>query len=203
MRKKSEERRQAMIDVAAQVFQEIGFEGASMAEIAARIGGSKATLYNYFSSKEEIFVEVMFKQVGCQFEGIFVALDNEDDVRTGLLRLAEHYLPLIMQPEIVAVKRLAIYYAARSDLGPMLYERGPQRGWKRVAEFLKAKMDEGALRDADPWLAAMQFRGLMEAEWSDVRLLEVVTSVAPAKLKASAECAVDAFLCLYRNKDAT
>ncbi len=47
MRKKSEERRQAMIDIAGEVFNEIGFEGASMAEISARIGGSKATLYNY------------------------------------------------------------------------------------------------------------------------------------------------------------
>ncbi|MBB5391952.1 MULTISPECIES: TetR/AcrR family transcriptional regulator [unclassified Herbaspirillum] len=198
MRKKSEERRQAMIDVAAQVFNEIGFEGASMAEISARIGGSKATLYNYFSSKEEIFVEVMLKQVGCQFEQAFSALNDEDDVRQGLLRLARHYLDIVLKPEVIAVKRLAMYYAGKSDLGPMLYERGPKRGWTRIAEFLKRKMDEGKLHQGDAWIAALQFRSLVESEWMDVRMLNVVTELPADQLQASAERAVEAFVYLYQ-----
>ncbi len=198
MRKKSEERRQQMIDIAAEVFNEIGFEGASMAEISARIGGSKATLYNYFSSKEEIFVEVMIKQVGCQFEELFMALRNEDEVRAGLLRLANHYLGVVFRPEIVAVKRLGMYYAGKSELGPLLYERGPKRGWTRLADFLKVKMDEGKLHAGDPWIAAMQFRALIEAEWMDVRMLNVVTEIPPDQLRTSAERAVEAFLYLYQ-----
>ncbi|MDT0354398.1 TetR/AcrR family transcriptional regulator [Herbaspirillum huttiense F1] len=198
MRKKSEERRQQMIDIAAEVFNEIGFEGASMAEISARIGGSKATLYNYFSSKEEIFVEVMIKQVGCQFEELFMALRNEDEVRAGLLRLANHYLGVVFRPEIVAVKRLGMYYAGKSELGPLLYERGPKRGWTRIADFLKVKMDEGKLHVGDPWIAAMQFRALIEAEWMDVRMLNVVTEIPPDQLRTSAERAVEAFLYLYQ-----
>lgn len=198
MRKKSEERRQAMIDIAGEVFNEIGFEGASMAEIAARIGGSKATLYNYFTSKEEIFVEVMLKQVGCQFEQAFTALHDEDDVRLALRRLARQYLDIALKPEVVAVKRLAMYYAGKSELGPMLYERGPKRGWMRISEFLKVKMDEGKLHPGDPWIAALQFRALVEAEWMDVRLLNVVTEFSPQQLEASSERAVDAFLYLYQ-----
>ena len=198
MRKKSEERRQQMIDIAAEVFNEIGFEGASMAEISARIGGSKATLYNYFSSKEEIFVEVMIKQVGCQFEELFMALRNEDEVRAGLLRLANHYLGVVFRPEIVAVKRLGMYYAGKSELGPLLYERGPKRGWTRIADLLKVKMDEGKLHVGDPWIAAMQFRALIEAEWMDVRMLNVVTEIPPDQLRTSAERAVEAFLYLYQ-----
>ena len=46
MRVKSEERRQAMVEVARQAFTELGFENTSMSEIANRLGGSKATLYN-------------------------------------------------------------------------------------------------------------------------------------------------------------
>ncbi|EOA02108.1 transcription regulator protein [Herbaspirillum frisingense GSF30] len=198
MRKKSEERRQAMIDIAAEVFNEIGFEAASMAEISARVGGSKATLYNYFNSKEEIFVEVMMKQVGCQFEELFMALRNEDDLKTGLLRLATHYLSVVFRPEVIAVKRLASYYAGKSDLGPMLYERGPRRGWTRIAEFLKVKMDEGKLHGGDPWIAAMQFRGLMEAEWMEMRVLNVVTDITPQQQRESAERAVQAFIYLYQ-----
>ncbi|MFL9925700.1 TetR/AcrR family transcriptional regulator [Herbaspirillum lusitanum] len=197
MRKKSEERRQAMIDIAAEVFNEIGFEGASMAVISARIGGSKATLYNYFSSKEEIFVEVMLKQVGCQFENVFTALQDEDDLRAALLQLAIHYLSVVLKPDVVAVKRLAMYYAGKSELGPLLYERGPKRGWTRISEFLKFKMEQGELQSSDSWIAALQFRSLVEAEWVDVRMLNVVTTVSPAKIKISAARAVDSFIRMH------
>ena len=50
MRVKTEEKRQAILEEAAKAFQELGFERTSMSEICARVGGSKATLYNYFAS---------------------------------------------------------------------------------------------------------------------------------------------------------
>jgi AcrR family transcriptional regulator len=48
MKTKTEGKRLAILKAAADVFREVGFERASMSEIRARIGGSKATLYNYF-----------------------------------------------------------------------------------------------------------------------------------------------------------
>ncbi|MFT3998253.1 MAG: helix-turn-helix domain-containing protein, partial [Asticcacaulis sp.] len=48
-------RREAILDVASRIFLEEGFDAASMSAIAARVGGSKGTLYNYFKNKEELF----------------------------------------------------------------------------------------------------------------------------------------------------
>ena len=48
-------RRELILDVAQDVFLEEGFAAASMSTIAARLGGSKGTLYNYFRSKDELF----------------------------------------------------------------------------------------------------------------------------------------------------
>ena len=59
MRVKTEERRQAILEKALDVFRELGFDRASMSEISKRIGGSKATLYSYFQSKEELFTAAM------------------------------------------------------------------------------------------------------------------------------------------------
>lgn len=56
MRVRTEAKRDAILEAAAEVFLEAGFEGASMSQIAARAGGSKRTLYGYFPSKEELFV---------------------------------------------------------------------------------------------------------------------------------------------------
>ena len=48
-------RRELILDVAQEVFLEEGFANASMSTIAARLGGSKGTLYNYFKSKDDLF----------------------------------------------------------------------------------------------------------------------------------------------------
>ena len=50
-----DQRREAILNVAREVFFEQGYSAASMSTIAARLGGSKGTLYNYFKSKEELF----------------------------------------------------------------------------------------------------------------------------------------------------
>ena len=201
MRKKSEERRQAIIDVAAELFNEIGFDRASMAEISARLGGSKATLYNYFSSKEEIFLAVMKQQAGMQFESLFAILaeDCKDAaaVHATLKLFANKYLHLVLSPEVIAVRRLLYYNAERSELGCLYYENGPRRGWLAIADFMKRAMEKGIFREADSWLAGIQFRVLIEAEWAEGRILNVITSLPPAKVKESVERALDAFYRIY------
>ncbi|WP_034296570.1 TetR/AcrR family transcriptional regulator [Herbaspirillum sp. RV1423] len=199
MRKKSEERRQAIIDVAAELFNEIGFDRASMAEISARLGGSKATLYNYFSSKEEIFLQVMKQQAGMQFESLFAILgeSGKGDTRTTLKLFANKYLHLVLSTEVIAIRRLLYYNAERSDLGCMYYENGPKRGWLAIADFMKRAMAKGDLREADPWLTGIQFRALVEAEWVEGRILGVITSVPPAKVRESVERSLDAFFRIY------
>ena len=59
VRVKTDDRRQAILEVAHEVFQEMGFERASMGIISRRLGGSKGTLYGYFKSKEELFETAM------------------------------------------------------------------------------------------------------------------------------------------------
>jgi AcrR family transcriptional regulator len=197
MRKKSEERRQAILDIAAQIFNEVGVEQTSMSEISTRLGGSKATLYNYFSSKEEIFVEVMLQHAGQQFELVFGSLVESDDLPATLQRFGMRYLQTVLQPEIIAARRLIVYHAERAKLGQTMYERGPKKGWTTVAGFFKTAMERKQLRQADGWLAALQLRGLLEAEWMEIRMLGVITSVTAAKLRDSVERAVDAFMRIY------
>lgn len=51
--------RQQILDAALASFSEFGFHGASVEEIAGRADTSRATLYQYFASKDEIFIELM------------------------------------------------------------------------------------------------------------------------------------------------
>lgn len=52
-------RRDEILNAAAHVFAEKGFERATTREIAAAADVAEGTLYNYFSSKEDILLEIM------------------------------------------------------------------------------------------------------------------------------------------------
>tara|TARA_B100000029_G_scaffold401636_1_gene400818 strand:- start:85 stop:663 length:579 start_codon:yes stop_codon:yes gene_type:complete len=60
-RKKRERvvRKEAIIAGALKVFNQSGIDKTTMDEIAKESGFGKATLYYYFSSKEEVFIEIM------------------------------------------------------------------------------------------------------------------------------------------------
>jgi len=57
--KERELRKKHILDSALSVFKNSGFEGSTMDEIAKDADFGKATLYYYFNSKEEIFVEIL------------------------------------------------------------------------------------------------------------------------------------------------
>ncbi len=57
MKVRTKARREANVKTAAQLFQEMGYERATMNELAKRVDGSNATLYGYFLTKEALFYE--------------------------------------------------------------------------------------------------------------------------------------------------
>src|SRR4029077_9817695 len=93
MRVKTDERRNAIIQAATEIFAKVGYERASMAMIAERTGGSKTTLYGYFPSKEELFWAAMTGPMPEQGEKVVSFLNPADpDVETVLRQFGEAYL---------------------------------------------------------------------------------------------------------------
>ncbi len=60
-RQEKEIKRKDIIDAAEQVFFSKGYENASMDEVAKEAEFSKRTVYVYFSSKEQIYFEIMIR----------------------------------------------------------------------------------------------------------------------------------------------
>ena len=54
-----EQRREAIVEKAAERFASQGFRGASVADLAEAVGASKSLIYHYYPSKEDILFEVM------------------------------------------------------------------------------------------------------------------------------------------------
>lgn len=61
------DRKQHVIDVAHQLFIEKGFQATSIQDILEHSGISKGTFYNYFSSKNELFI-ALFQSIQKKFE---------------------------------------------------------------------------------------------------------------------------------------
>lgn len=201
MKTKTESKRQAILKAAAEVFREVGFERASMSEIRERIGGSKATLYNYFPSKEKLFFEVMYQAKELELSAITAALNPDaDDLKQELLHFGQTLLPALYSPEAVAIRRLAFAESRHSNIGKLVFEGSAVPIENRVAEFLRKGMKRGALRTADPKTAAMHLLSLLESEFLQRMLLSVIDSVKPEVIRAAVRRAVDVFLSGYNRR---
>jgi AcrR family transcriptional regulator len=200
MRVKTEEKRQAIVEAAFQVFSEVGFERASMSEIAARAGGSKATLYSYYESKEVMFADVMMAAA----EDAKVAaelLTTSQPIRETLTSFGKHYLAATVKPQILAVRRLAHHEGGRSNVGALFYDRGPKPAWQVVTDFLQQAIGAGQLRSCNAAVATAHLRGLYEAELLELCLVGAPADTSSRNIGKVVQRAVDVFLAAYGPKD--
>lgn len=221
MRKKSEERCQAILDAAKSVFETAGFEQATMAEIAAKVGHSKATLYNYFSSKEQLFLELTRHAADRHSEKLFSLLMPEcgnapvdtlpdhvnevlgllqpsDDLAATLQRFGEGVMRNFLTLKGLGTRRMLIAAAAHQpEAGRLFYENGPAKGMQITAHFFAEAMNAGQLRRADPKVVAAHFRGLLESEVYEPGLFNARPELTPREVKAAVERAVSVFIRAY------
>lgn len=192
-------RREAILDVAAEVFLEEGFDAASMSTIATKVGGSKSTLYNYFKSKEEIFQAHIERYCGWQGAEMFQLLDDEvDDVRAALTRLGRRYVTNVMSDRNMRHFRLIATAAERSpDLGRTFYEAGPLRGARLLGGFLARMKLEGRIEVSDPIAAGHQFIGLCQNRMLKARLVNYIGQPTPDEVDAEVEAAVSTFMAAF------
>ncbi|MGR8932085.1 MAG: TetR/AcrR family transcriptional regulator [Gammaproteobacteria bacterium] len=221
MRKKTAERSQAILDAAKTVFEKVGFDQATMAEIAAEVGYSKATLYNYFRSKEELFLELahrsgdahseqlfMLLMPGCgrgpidslpgQVNEILGLLQPSADLPATLQRFGEGVMHNFLTLDALAVRRMIIAAAGtQPEAGRRFYQNGLGKGMQMMAHFFEEAMNSGQLRHAEPRVVAAHFRGLLESEVSDQGLFNARPELTALEITQVVERAVSAFMAAY------
>jgi len=200
MRVRTDERRKAIIEAATEIFAKVGYERASMAMIAERTGGSKTTLYGYFPSKEELFWAAMTGPMPEQGERALLELNPADaDVASILRRFGEAYLRIFASRAAIAVTRTGIAESgADRKLGNLLYQRGPKRVFNALAEYFSQLKARGAIADVDPHVAAIHFKGLLDAGIIEPLLFGGRPEIRPNE---AIEAAVGAFLRANTTRD--
>ena len=197
MRTKTDSRKQAILAAAAEVFKETGFERSSMAEICARVGYSKATLYSYFASKEELFIETIALAAEESFQATLQALNtNKKDIKQALESFGRTSLAFLYSPQMQTARRLVVAESGRSDLGQRCYDIGPLRSGLEIGKFLQNAIDAGKLRSANTQIAALHLRALLEAEWIDHFMCNT-HEPSTKEIADSVKRAVEVFMAAY------
>src|SRR5882724_10711396 len=128
---RSARKRRTIVEAAASVFLEKGYDCTTMDDVATLAAVSKPTVYKYFSDKERLFAEVV-RATTDEVDGLvrIVAdtLADTRDVEKGLAELARRFMASLMQPQVLRLRRLVIANADRfPDVGRIWYEQGFER----------------------------------------------------------------------------
>ena len=192
-------RREAILEAAKEVFMEVGFAAASMSMIAARVGGSKGTLYNYFKSKEELFEAYIRSHCAWQFEAIMADfLMPGEDIRTVLLKLGRNLLTVGLSEIGLRNLILVVSEAHRApEIGRAFYEAGPRTGAKRAAEGIAQAIADGRLRPCDPLEAAHQFVGLCQNRMLKACLCNAMDRPSAEEIEKEVAAAVETFMAAF------
>jgi len=193
---KRDVRREGILDVARGVFLSEGYATASMSTIAAKLGGSKGTLYNYFKSKEELLSAVVQRHCSWQSEAMFSHLVEGLDVRSALTKVGREHLMLVSSDDTLAMFRLIVAESARDPaIGKLFYESGPLRGVRRLASFLEQAAARGELQPFDDATdAAHMFIALCQNRLLKARLCSYVDQPGKAAFDRNVAMAVDMFM---------
>ncbi|MCB2073661.1 MAG: TetR/AcrR family transcriptional regulator [Novosphingobium sp.] len=195
MRVKTDARRTAIVAAAWRAFRRNGFERTTMSDIVAIAGGSKATIYNYFESKDELFAAALDHGLRNASEAPFRELAGQGSLEDRLLRFARSDLKIRLSPDMTAVERILVAEGGRSHVYAALREKSLLKR-RKIAELLEPEMAAGRLRDADPIRAAIHLLGLIEADLVS-RHLQGDKTITPGMLEEQVHQGVEAFLRAY------
>lgn len=198
-RPRSAEKTAAVLDAASELFLTQGYEGTSMDEVARCAGVSKQTVYSHFSSKEQLFsaaVRARLEQASPE-----QALDKLEvhTLEADLLAVARAYAHLTLSEEAMAMYRLLVAEAGRSDaLAHLFWQSGPEDLLQRLSAFLETWRARGELDFTNAERAAFDLTSLIKGALHFKRSIGLVPPLDTADIDHHAEACVETFLRMYR-----
>jgi AcrR family transcriptional regulator len=195
-------KRRQILAGASKVFMDLGFDGASMGEIARAAGVSKGTLYVYFADKSRLF-EAIVQEETLEQGRVAFNFDPERDVGTTLREFGQAYIEVLCRPGGGSAIRTVMAIAERMpDVGRRFYERVLAYTINRLAQFLDAKVKDGQLAIDDCELAATQFMQMCQATLFQPFIFQAAPAPSAERIAHVVKSATRMFLAAYQVKAA-
>jgi AcrR family transcriptional regulator len=160
------EGRADVLAVAAEAFTELGYDRASMDEIADRMGATKGRIYHYYRRKLDILLDIHVDMLSLMLERVSAVADGDGDSLTRLEEMAYVHTSVMM--ENLAYAKVTLFSSTQLDS----YEGSKRSAVRHVRKLRQqyealfaACIDEavqaGLVRELDPEVAIRAFLGVL------------------------------------------
>ena len=195
-------KRGQILDGAHKVFMDLGFDGASMGEIARAAGVSKGTLYVYFPDKCALFEAIVETEIADYSKELY-NFDVQRPVIETLTEFGRAYVQILCRPGGGSASRTVMAIAERMpEVGRRFYNNVIAHTIGKLAAYLEARVAIGDLTIEDCRLAALQFMQLCQGPTFMPFLFQAAPAPSAERTVHVVDSATRMFLAAYGAKAA-
>jgi AcrR family transcriptional regulator len=178
---------------------EMGYERASMADIAKRAKTTKPTLYGYFPAKADLFMSAIIHCFGDSVVQAYAAPPSRasEDPRLVLTDFGEQHVAVVASPQAAAFKRLIVGTMTERADAERFWELGSKGVVETIERYLVAATEAGKLKVENPKVAAQQLLSLYEAEITWGGPIGVPLELSPEMIREVTARAVNVFIAVF------
>jgi TetR/AcrR family transcriptional regulator, mexJK operon transcriptional repressor len=171
------QRDERLLEIAAQMFMEHGFDGTSMERLAETAMIGKATLYARYADKGALFADVLRRRILLTYGPLEAEVEKDlkgKSLEATLLTVARRLLDLTLSPSSIALSRILAAQGTRfPELGKLAIQEGLYRQIQIVEKILTSFSSTHRYVIDDLSLAADLFLSIVLGRVSRMALLGV------------------------------
>jgi AcrR family transcriptional regulator len=154
-------KRELILEAAAQVFSQNGFHRSTVEEIAQRAGVGKGTIYEYFSSKKELFQQLVVGRVERLMMELLTRVEQADNAKDKMRVIMDatlsHFIRVEQINKILLIETSAAEDAKMRNI--LLKKR--EALTDLISKIIQQGIDQGEFRPVDSGSSAKLFVGFM------------------------------------------
>ena len=160
----AEDRRHQILDVAIRLFSQKGFRGTTTKEIALAAGVNEAIIFRHFATKSDLYAAIIDRKCSSSHyqaleQTLQEAINRGDDQRV-FESIAQHILEFHEHDD--TAMRVLLYSALEGhELAETVFRTQAASNFRRLAAYVKRRINEGAFRRVDPMTAVRAFFGMV------------------------------------------
>ncbi|MEP6653358.1 MAG: TetR/AcrR family transcriptional regulator [Myxococcales bacterium] len=163
VKRRTDDKRQRILDAAVQVFARKGFFASRVSDIATAAGIADGTVYLYFESKDDLLIKLFDEVMGEHIEAARQELARVDDAAARLRVIADHHLGMLgRNPELAVVFQVELRQSTK--FMELFTASWLKEYFDLVEAAIEAGQQQGTIRqDLARKLATHAFFGALDA----------------------------------------
>jgi TetR/AcrR family transcriptional regulator, cholesterol catabolism regulator len=164
---RNEHQRERILEEAAVLFARSGFDASSLNELAEEIGISKAGIYHYFKTKQDVYDAIIVQTLQGLFDTVSARVADESDPYDRLLAFMMAHADYF-EHNYWAFRAMLVSFTSMSASGPRREATDLRERYEQLLRGILAEgVAQGAFRDVDPADAGRMVLSLLNwmARW--------------------------------------